>query len=134
MGDPDMPLAKIEVRRARSPEQVQAIIEAIYLAQREALKLPEGDRQIRYIEHRPEHFHVPPGKTDNYTLVEINMFAGRSIAAKRALYQALVRNLGALGIEASDIIIVLNEIPLENWAVWGSVPASEVDLGFKVDV
>jgi len=29
---------------------------------------------------------------------------------------------------------VLTEISLENWAVWGCVPASEVDLGFKVNV
>lgn len=129
-----MPLAKIEVRRSWPPEQVQAIIEAIYLAQREALKVPHGDRQIRFIEHQPEHFHVPPGKTDCYTLVEIQLFAGRSMEAKRALYQAIVRNLGELGIAPADILIVLNEIPLENWAIWGSVPASEVDLGFKVDV
>src|SRR3989304_547724 len=56
-----MPLAKIEVRKTWPPEQVQAIIEAIYLAQREALNVPAHDRQIRFIEHRPEHFHVPPG-------------------------------------------------------------------------
>jgi hypothetical protein len=37
------------------PKQVQAIIEAVYQAQREALQLPERDRQIRYIEHQPEH-------------------------------------------------------------------------------
>jgi hypothetical protein len=37
-----MPLAKIEIRRSWSPEQVQAIIEDIYLSQREALKVPEG--------------------------------------------------------------------------------------------
>ena len=129
-----MPLTRIEVRRSWPPEQVQAIIEAIYLAQREALKVPEGDRQIRFVEHKPEHFYVPPGKTENYTLVEISLFAGRSMAAKRALYQAIVTNLGVLGITSSDIIIVLNEIPLENWAVWGCVPASEVDLGFKVNV
>jgi len=129
-----MPLARIEVRRSWPPEQVQAIIEAIYLAQTDALKVPEGDRQIRFVEHKPEHFHAPPGKTENYTLVEINMFAGRSMATKRALYQAIVTNLGTLGIASSDIIIVLNEIPLENWAVWGCVPASEADLGFEVNV
>src|SRR5512140_2192131 len=98
-----MPLAKIEVRKSWPPEQVQAIIEAIYLAQREALQVPAHDRQIRYIEHRPEHFHVPPGKTENYTLVEVILFAGRSLKAKRALYQAIVKNLGALGIVPDDV-------------------------------
>lgn len=129
-----MPLAKIEVRKTWSPAQVQKIIEGVYLAQREALQIPEHDRQIRFIEHRPEHFHVPPGKSENYTLVEITIFAGRSINSKRTLYQSIVKNLGAAGIAPEDIFIVLNEVALENWGIRGGVPASEVDLGFKVNV
>jgi phenylpyruvate tautomerase PptA (4-oxalocrotonate tautomerase family) len=129
-----MPLARIEVRKSWPPEQVQAIIEAVYLAQREALGVPEMDRQIRYVEHRPEHFQVPPGKTENYTLVEIALFAGRSPEAKRALYQAIVRNLGDAGIGPDDIFIVLHDVPVENWGIRGGMPASEVDLGFRIDV
>lgn len=70
-----MPLARIEVRKARPASEVTALIEAVYQAQREALKVPEGDRQIRYIEHKPENFEVPPGKTENYTSVEITLFS-----------------------------------------------------------
>jgi phenylpyruvate tautomerase PptA (4-oxalocrotonate tautomerase family) len=128
-----MPMAKIEVRERHSPTVVQALIEAVYQAQREALKVPEGDRQIRYIEHKPEHFAVPPGKTENYTFVEIIMFPGRSLEAKRKLYQSIVRRFGELGISASDIFIVLHEPPLENWGL-GGTPASEVDLGFNLKV
>src|SRR6266496_1184927 len=128
-----MPIAKIEVRRSRPASEVRAMIEAVYEALREALKVPEGDRQIRYIEHRPEHFEVPPGKTENYTFVEIIMFPGRSLEAKRHLYQALVRRFGELGIEATDIFIVLHEPPLQNWGIRG-IPASEIDLGFNLKV
>ncbi len=110
------------------------MIDAVYQAQREALKLPEGDKQIRYIEHRPEHFAVPPGKTENYTLVEVMMFPGRSLDAKRALYRGIVQRLSALGIVPSDILIVLLEPPLDNWGVRGGVPGSEVDLGFQLNV
>lgn len=129
-----MPLAKIEVRKKWSPEQTQAIIEAIYLAQRESLQVPEDDRQIRLIEYAPEHFHVPPGRSENFTLVEITLFAGRSIDAKRSLYQAIVKNLGMVGIAPTDVFIVLNEVALENWGIRGGIPASDVDLGFKVNV
>src|SRR6185369_3450967 len=128
-----MPVAKIEVRRSRPDLEVQAMIEAVYQAQREALKVPEGDRQIRYIEHRPEHFAVPPGKSENYTLVEFILFPGRSLEAKRHLYQALVRRFGEMGIDATDIFIVLQDPPLENWGIRG-VPASEIDLGFNLRV
>ncbi len=42
-----MPLARIEVRKSLPAEEVAAIMEAVYQAQREALKVPEGDRQIQ---------------------------------------------------------------------------------------
>ncbi len=129
-----MPLARIETRRPWPPEQVQALMEAVYESFREALKVPEGDRQIRYVEHRPEHFAVPPGKTANATLVEITMFPGRSLAAKKALYAAIVRRYEALGIAPSDVMIVLNEPPLDNWGLRGGQPASELDLGFNLKV
>jgi len=62
------------------------------------------------------------------------MFSGRSMGAKRALYQAIVRNLAALDVPPHDIKITLIEIPPENWGLRGGMPASEIDLGFKIDV
>lgn len=129
-----MPIAKIEVCRARPAQEVSALIEAVYQAQREALKVPEDDRQIRYVEHKPEHFPVPPGKTANYTFLEFILFPGRSLEAKRRLYESVVRRFGELGIAASDIIIVVHEPPLENCGIRGGKPASEVGLGFNVNV
>lgn len=129
-----MPLAKIEVRKSRSPAEISAMIEAVYLSQREALKVPENDRQIRYIEYKPEHFEVPPGVSENYTFVEITMFPGRSIQAKRNLYREIVTRFSALGIPPQEILIVLNEPPLENWGLRGGIPASELDLGFNLKV
>ncbi len=129
-----MPITRIEGRRTRTSDEVQALIEAVYLAQREALRVPEWDRQIRYIEHKPDHFHVIPGTSENYVLVEISMFSGRSLEAKRALYKRIVERVTPLGIDPSDITIVIHEIPAENWGIRGGVPASEVELGYKVDV
>jgi phenylpyruvate tautomerase PptA (4-oxalocrotonate tautomerase family) len=62
------------------------------------------------------------------------MFAGRSRRAKRLLYQALVRNLGKLGIAPADVFVVLHEPPVENWGIRGGQMASEVDLGFEAQV
>lgn len=129
-----MPLVRIEVRRNRTASEKGAVCEAVHSAMREALLIPEHDRQIRYIEHVPEDFQVPPGKTENYTLVELTLFQGRSMDAKKNLYQAVVRNLGSLGIAPEDVFIVLIESPPENWGVRGGLPASEVDLGFKIEV
>jgi hypothetical protein len=111
-----------------------AVIDAIQSALREALKIPEWDRTSRLIQHPASHFAVPPGRGEKFTLVEITMFSGRSMDAKRVLYQAIVRNLAALGVPALDIKITLIETPPENWGLRGGTPASEIDLGFKIDV
>ena len=112
----------------------EAVIEAVQSALKEALRIPEWDRTLRLIEHSPSHFAVPSGRGEKFTLVEITMFSGRSTSAKRALYQAIVRNLAGLGVPALDIKITLIETPPDNWGIRGGVPASEIDLGFKIDV
>jgi hypothetical protein len=111
-----------------------AMVDAVQAALREALKIPEGDRTLRLIEHPASHFAIPPGCGEKFTLVEVTMFSGRSMGAKRTLYQAIVRNLAALGVPMLDIKITLIETPTENWGIRGGMPASEIDLGFKVDV
>jgi hypothetical protein len=111
-----------------------AVIDAVQSALREALKIPEWDRTLRLIEHPASHFAVPPGRGQKFTLVEVTMFSGRSMTAKRTLYQAIVRNLEALGVPTLDIKITLIETPPDNWGLRGGMPASEIDLGFKIDV
>src|SRR5262245_29662304 len=128
-----MPNTTIETRTGWVTD-ANVVIEAVQAALREALQLPEWDRTLRLIEHAPGHFAVPPGRGPRYTLIEVTMFSGRTMTAKRALYQAIVRNLGALGVPADDIKIALIEVPPENWGIRGGWPASEVDLGFKIEV
>jgi phenylpyruvate tautomerase PptA (4-oxalocrotonate tautomerase family) len=129
-----MSLVKIETRKSWNASQKKEIMEAIHSSMREALKIPENDRNIRFHVYHSDDFQVPPDKTEKYILVEISMFAGRSLQAKKELYQGIVTNLGELGVLASDAFIVLHEVPLENWGIRGGIPASEVDLGFKVGV
>jgi phenylpyruvate tautomerase PptA (4-oxalocrotonate tautomerase family) len=66
--------------------------------------------------------------------VEVALFSGRSIEAKRLLYKTIVASLTALGVPATEIKIILFEVPEENWGLRGGYPASEIDLGFKIDV
>jgi len=129
-----MPDVLISIRRSWPVVQRRALMDAVHQALVEALKVPAGDRCVRLQQYAGDDFDVAAGQTRNFTLVEIDLFAGRSLAARKALYQAIVRNLGKLEIAPADVKIVLREIPRENWGIRGGVPASEVDLGFKVDV
>ena len=130
-----MPLVKVEIIKGKSAEYKKAILEGIHSALVEAFKIPDDDRMQRLYELDRENFETTPTKTEKYTLIEITAFKGRSLEAKKHLYNAIVANLAqAPGINGTDITIVVNEPPLENWGILGGKPASEVDLGFKIDV
>jgi phenylpyruvate tautomerase PptA (4-oxalocrotonate tautomerase family) len=131
-----MALARIDILEGRTPEEKRALVDAVRAALSEALQTPGDDPIVRLAEYPREQFSLPyPDRySDRYTLVEVTMFAGRSMDTKRRLYDAIVRRLATLGVPSSDVLIVLHEPPMENWAVNGGVPASEVDVGFKVDI
>ncbi|WP_338832158.1 tautomerase family protein [Bradyrhizobium sp. 27S5] len=99
-----------------------------------ALKIPDYDRDVVLDLHDDAARIVPTGRSERYTRIEIFLFSGRSLEAKKALYSAVVANLSALGVPANEIKTVLIEVPPDNWGLRGGLPASEIDLGFKVDV
>jgi phenylpyruvate tautomerase PptA (4-oxalocrotonate tautomerase family) len=128
-----MPNALIATRRGWIADR-GTVIDAVHGALMEALRIPEWDRTLRLVEHEPEAFAVPPGRGERYTLVEITLFSGRSLDAKRNLYRAIVRRLGEIGVPDADIKVVLIEVPPENWGIRGGQMAADVDLGFAIDV
>lgn len=128
-----MPSTRIttgEWATGREPEIIEAV-QATLLA---SLKVPNWDRDIVLDLFDDKRRIVPTGKSQHYTRVEIKMFSGRSVEAKRALYRSVVQNLVALGVPAVEIKIILSEVPAQNWGLRGGLPASQIDLGFKVDV
>jgi phenylpyruvate tautomerase PptA (4-oxalocrotonate tautomerase family) len=129
-------LARIEMLEGRSAEEKRRLVDAVRAALSDALRSPEDDPAVRLDEYPSERFSLPyPDRhTDRYTLVEVTMFAGRSMDTKRRLYRDIVDRLASLDIPPSDVLIVLHEPPMENWAINGGVPANEVDVGFKVDI
>ncbi len=129
-----MPTVTIEVKHKYTTEEEVTIINAVHRAMMKGIKTPEWDKNIRLVVHEPHRFTSPPGKSERYTLITFDMFSGRSIGAKRELYAALVQNLFELDIQPSDVLINLREHPPENWGVQGGKPASEIDIGFKVNV
>jgi phenylpyruvate tautomerase PptA (4-oxalocrotonate tautomerase family) len=131
-----MALARIEIVEGRTAEEKRALVRDVGAALSEALRTPRDDPSVRLVEYPRDHFSLPyPDRhSDRYTLIEVTMFAGRSMETKQRLYEAIVRRLDALGVRSSDVLIVRHEQPMQNWAVDGDTPASEVDVGFKVDI
>lgn len=131
-----MPGVLIEVRKEYSQDQEVTLMEAVHSALQEAFKIPEWDRNMRLVVHEPHRLVCPPDRVNPelYTHISIDCFAGRSIDAKRNLYQAIVRNLETLGIPKNHVKILLREIPKENWGIRGGQAACDIDIGFKIEV
>jgi phenylpyruvate tautomerase PptA (4-oxalocrotonate tautomerase family) len=129
-----MPLVKIETRRWMTPEIKQAALDAVHEALVIAFKVPDHDRNQRIIEYAPEDFEGSSGRGKCFTIITIDAFAGRSLEAKRKLYQELAARLGVAGIPPTDLIVVVHDVPIENWGMRGGQAACDIDMGFKIQV
>jgi 4-oxalocrotonate tautomerase family enzyme len=110
-----------------------ALIGAVQDAIVEGIRVPLGDRDIRILEYPARSFAAPHGKGPRYTVVELSMFTGRSLEAKRRLYAALAATFERFGVPAADLKIFIHEVDRENWGLGGKA-ATDIDLGFKIDV
>lgn len=63
--------------------------DAIHKAVVEALAYPVDKRFHRFISLDQSEFILPSDRSDNYTIIEISMFEGRSIEAKKGLIRLL---------------------------------------------
>jgi phenylpyruvate tautomerase PptA (4-oxalocrotonate tautomerase family) len=128
-----MPATRIDTRKGWIGTRRAEVLEALQRALLTGLLITEQDRCIMLTEHDDECFMVPPNKGAAYMVIEIIVFHGRSIDAKRRLYRAIAQEMRAFGAAETDIKIVLVEAALENWGLRGR-PGSEIELGFEVNV
>lgn len=129
-----MPNTLIELSENWPNEKKQRLVEFVHQSMIEILQIPQHDRLIRIIEHGTDNFFSPTNGSGKFVLFQIQMFPGRSIDAKRKLYQKLCLGMEEFGIAASDTRVVIQEIPMENWGIRGGQAGSDVVLGFKTSV
>jgi len=100
----------------------------------DAFKFPADKKFHRFFPMAKEDFYYAPGRTERYTIIEISIFEGRSIEAKKELVRLLFSRLEEqLGIETNDIEITIFETPKCNWGIRGQ-PGDELELNYKVGV
>lgn len=125
---------KIYARRTLLAERQALISQAIHTALVSALQYPEDKKFQRFFALDDGDFIHPADRSHDYTIIEVSMFEGRSVNAKRAFIQALINQIqDRAGIGAQDIEITLFETPRVNWGIRG-VNAEDLTLGYKVEV
>ncbi len=122
------------MKKGKSKEYKKSVLHAVHESLVMAFEIPDHDRNQRIIEIDPDNFEYPTEKSEDFLTIEMTVFPGRSFQAKKALYREIASRLEKLGIKGNDVLIILNEPPLDNWGIQGGYPASEVDIGFKLDV
>ena len=129
-----MAQVKIYGLKTNLDENKKLISIGIHKAIMSALQYPEEKKFHRFISLDHDEFIYPTDRSDDYIIIEISMFEGRSIQAKKSLIRELYSNiLTQVGICAQDIEITIFETPKENWGIRGQ-PGDELALGYKVEV
>lgn len=99
-----------------------------------ALALPPDKRFQRFFPLDESDFNFPPDRSDCYTIIEISIFAGRSVETKKWLIRLLFERITAdLELTAQDLEITIFESPQANWGIRGR-PGDELSLGYAVEV
>ena len=108
--------------------------DAIHSCVTAVLGLPEDKRAHRFIPLRRDDMYVPGGRTDAYTVIEINMMQGRTEQTKKALIHQLFAVLAAdVGLSPVDVEITIHEQPAHCWGFRG-LTGDEARLDYDVKI
>ena len=106
----------------------------IHESMKNILGMPEDKRAHRFIPLEKEDFYYPDGRSDAYTVIEINMMQGREKDTQKALIKDLFKNIEKeLKISPVDIEITIKEQPPHCWGFRG-ITGDEAKLNYKVNV
>ncbi len=129
-----MPQTKIYGNADFIQQNREALSTTIHSCVVDALNYPLEKKFQRFFPLQSEDFGYPCDRTEQYIIIEILMFEGRTVEAKKNLYRLLFERLNdKLGIAPLDIEIILIETPSHNWGIRG-VAGDELTLSYKVNV
>jgi 4-oxalocrotonate tautomerase len=117
-----MPLARIDLRRGKSPAYRKAICDGVYRALRETFDVPENDRFQVVAEHDADNFihaenYLGIRYSDNLVVIQITVSDTRNTETKQALFARIADLLAENpGLRKEDVFINLIECKTENWS------------------
>ena len=114
-----MPLIQVDLSAALYDELHEQMSTEIQAAQVEALGITPDDLFHVFRPRQQGELKFDPGYNNverrDLVLIHITMVHMYPVAKKRALFEAIARRLGALGIRSEDILISVVENGFEDW-------------------
>ena len=121
-----MPLVRIDIVKGKSKEYKKTLLDSVHEALIEAFGIEDWDRLQRIVEIDRDDFEFPEGKTDNFMIIELTVFPGRTNEQKKDAIDRITNKISdRLSVAPTDIFIIFNEPPLENWGMGGTQKSSE---------
>ena len=109
--------------------------DVIHKCMQSVLGMPEDKRAHRFIPLEREDFYYPGGRSDAYTVIEINMMAGRKPETQKMLIKTLFQELEKeLSLAPIDVEITIKEQAPYQWGFRGITGDEANDLNYKVNV
>ncbi|MEJ2693327.1 MAG: tautomerase family protein [Candidatus Thiodiazotropha sp.] len=109
--------------------------DVIHGCMQSVLGLPNDKRAHRFIPMDREDFYYPGGRSDAYTVIEINMIAGRQVETQKKLIKLLFQEIEQqLSIHPVDVEITIKEQAPYQWGFRGVTGDEAMDLKYKLDV
>jgi phenylpyruvate tautomerase PptA (4-oxalocrotonate tautomerase family) len=128
-----MPMIKVYGLQSRlNPIKIQ-LSDVIHSCMVDAFNYPVDKRFQRFFPMSAEDFIYSNDRSDRYTIIELCMFAGRTVEAKKQFMRLLFDRCATLGIEPNDLEITIQELPKHDWGFRG-LPGDEHVLNYKVEV
>ena len=105
-----MPLVKIEMLAGKTPEYKKTVFDCIHESLIDAFEIQDWDRFQRIAEYDKSNWETPEGKTENFMIIELTIFPGRTKEQKNTAIKKITENLTErLSIAPTDVFIVMNE-------------------------
>ena len=115
-----MPILKIEVLEGFGRDRNMALMQNVKESLKSAFAITDKDCILRLYEVPRDYFILDDHRSEEFTLIEITMFPGRSEAEKKCLTEQMTTELGReFKILPDDVCLIIHEPPLENRAIGG---------------
>ena len=115
-----MPVVEINMKKGKTPEYKEALMDCIHQGLIDAFNIEDWDDFQRINEYDGCDFRKPSFKSDDFLIIELTVFPGRTKEQKKRVIETITERLkDTLSIDPGDVFITINEPPLENWGIGG---------------
>jgi phenylpyruvate tautomerase PptA (4-oxalocrotonate tautomerase family) len=117
-----LPVVRIDIQEGKSTVYKRALLNGVRSALVSALNIPDERVMQRIVETAAENVDASDIRSDRLTVVEVSMVGGRGVELKERLYYEIAGELRkAPGIDAHDLVVIINDPPGECFFINGTM-------------